>query len=41
MLLGAVNGNEMSQLIGLVDGNTVARVSTFKLLGKLYKLNPT
>jgi len=31
MLLGAVNGNEINQLI--VDGNTVARVSTFKLLG--------
>jgi len=31
MLLGAVNGNKLGQLI--VDGNTIARVSTFKLLG--------
>jgi len=31
MLLGAVNGNEIGQLI--VDGN-IARVSTFKLLGR-------
>ena len=31
MLLGAVNGNGISLLI--VDGNTIARVSTFKLLG--------
>jgi len=31
MLLGAVNGNERGQL--LVDGNSIARVSTFKLLG--------
>jgi len=31
MLLGAVNANEIDQLI--VDGNTIARVSTFKLLG--------
>ena len=31
MLLGAVNGNGIGQLI--VDGNTIARVSTFKLLG--------
>ena len=30
MLLGAVNSNEISQLI--VDGNTIARVSSFKLL---------
>jgi len=30
-LLGAVNGNEIGQLI--VDGNSFARVSTFKLLG--------
>ena len=31
MLLGAVNSNEISQLI--VDGNTIARVSVYKLLG--------
>jgi len=31
MLLGAVNGNEIGRLI--VDGNTIARVSTFNLLG--------
>jgi len=31
MLLGAVNGNEIGQVI--VDGNTIARVSTFKSLG--------
>jgi len=31
MLLGAVNGNEIGQLI--VYGNTIARVSTFKLHG--------
>jgi len=31
MLLAAVNGNEIGQLI--VDGNTIVRVSTFKLLG--------
>jgi len=31
MLLGAVNGNEIGQLI--VNVNTIARVSTFKLLG--------
>jgi len=30
-ILGAVNGNEIGQLI--VDGNTIAHVSTFKLLG--------
>jgi len=31
MLLGAVNGNEIGQLI--VDGNTISRVYTFMLLG--------
>jgi len=31
MLFGVVNGNEIGQLI--VDGNSIARVSTFKLLG--------
>ena len=31
MLLSPVNGNEIGQLI--VDGNIIARVSTFKLLG--------
>jgi len=31
MLLGAMNGNEIGQLI--VDGNIIVRVSIFKLFG--------
>ena len=37
MLLGAVNGNGIGQLI--VDGNTIARVSTLNSL--VYTSNPT
>jgi len=37
MLLGAVNGNELVQLI--VDDNTITRVFTFKLLGIQVKSN--
>jgi len=36
-MLCAVNGNEIGQLI--VDGNTIARVSTFKLLGMQVESN--